>query len=387
MTTSTAPGTVAAGDHLATDPALRVGYAELVDFTTRVFTAYGLPQERAAVAAEALCHGDLTEVTSHGLTNLTRLYLPLFTDGRVDPGADLKVLADRGAAALVDGSQALGLWAASEAVDMAADRAAEYGVGVISVRNSTHLGCAGYHAARAVRRGMIGLVVSNCGRQRIIRPPGGRAAMLGTNPLSLAAPAGGHPPFVLDMSTTVVPTGRIRMAARAGELIPEGWLEDIDGKPVTDPGALDRGEGYLQWLGGGPQTGAYKGYGLGLLVEVLSALVPSAGLGPEPAALAGDGRPSGRDDDIGFLALVLAPASLRSREDFVADAETLFGTLLACPPLRPEEPVRYPGWHESQRAERNKMEGVPMSATLYAELCAVAAELDLAALEAKGDRP
>jgi LDH2 family malate/lactate/ureidoglycolate dehydrogenase len=373
MTRSTAPAPPAP----ASDALIRIDHADLVSFTTQVFQAHGVPASRAALAAEALCYGDLTGITSHGLTNLSRLYLPLFSDARVDPTAQPRVLADRGAAVLVDGQRALGLWAASEAVDTAADRAAEYGVGVVSVRNSTHIGCAGYHAARAVRRGMIGLVVSNCGRQRIIRPPGGRVAMLGTNPLSLAAPAGDHPPFVLDMSTTAVPTGRVRMAARAGQLVPEGWLADDDGRPVTDPAAFDRGKAHLEWLGGGPRTGGYKGYGLGLLVETLGALVPGAGLGPEPAALDGDGRPSGRDDDIGFLALVLAPAALRPTADFAADADTLFGTLLACPPVRPGEPVRYPGWYEAERAERNGRSGVPLTAALYAEIRAVGADLGL----------
>lgn len=363
----------------ATATTVRVAHADLVAFTSRVFQAHGVPADRADTAAQALCHGDLTGVVSHGLTNLTRLYLPLFTEGRVDPAGELEPLVDRGAAVLADGHRALGLWSASAAVDLAASRAAEYGVGVVSVRNSTHLGCAGYHAARAVGRGMIGLLVSNCGRQRIIRPPGGRAAMLGTNPLSLAAPAGGHPPFVLDMSTTVVPTGRVRVAARAGQPVPAGWIEDADGAAVTDPTAFDRGEAYLRWLGGDPQTGAYKGYGLGLLVEILGALVPGAGLGPEPAALNGDGRPTGRDDDIGFTAMVLAPGVLRPAGEVAADADTLFGTLLACPPLRPEHPVRYPGWHEAQRAEEHLRQGTPLSAGLYGEIVAVADEWGLSA--------
>ncbi|NUR82878.1 MAG: Ldh family oxidoreductase, partial [Nonomuraea sp.] len=115
-------------------PVVRVRHTDLVDFVTAVFTARGLAPGRAREAARALCYGDLTGMTSHGLTNLTRLYLPLFDRGRVDPLAEPCVLADRGASVLLDARQALGLWAAGLAVDLAADRAATYGVGMVSVR-------------------------------------------------------------------------------------------------------------------------------------------------------------------------------------------------------------------------------------------------------------
>ncbi|MGH3693833.1 MAG: Ldh family oxidoreductase [Pseudonocardiaceae bacterium] len=356
--------------------AVRVRYEALCAFVTQVFLAHQVPSGRAAAAAEALCYGDLTGLHSHGLVNLTRLYLPLFADQRVDPHAELEILTDRGAAVLVDAHRALGLWAASEAMDLATERAASYGIGLVSVRDATHFGCAGHHAARAVRRDMVGIVAANCGRQRIARPPGGRLAMLGTNPLSIAAPAGNHHPFVLDMSTTAVPTGRVRAAARAGLPVPEGWLADEWGNPVTDPAAFDRGEAHLQWLGGSG-TGVHKGFGLGLMVEVLAALVPGAGLGPGIEALAGDGGPSGRDDDIGFLVAAIAPGALRPPGEVRRDAQSLFSALLACPPSREDAPVRYPGWPEAARARAHRRDGVPLAPPLYAELRELAETLDV----------
>ncbi|WDZ93124.1 Ldh family oxidoreductase [Nocardiopsis sp. HUAS JQ3] len=348
--------------------AVRVRHDDLVAFAAGVFADRGLPPDRAAEAARALCHGDLAGPRSHGLANLTRLYLPLLDGGRADPAAEPRVLADLGAAVLWDSRRALGLWAASEAMDLAAERAARHGIGLVSVRGATHLGCAGYHALRAAERGMVGLVASNCGRQRIARPPGGAVAMLGTNPLSVAAPAGEHPPFLLDMSTTAAPTGRVRQAAREGLTLPEGLLCDDTGAPVTDPAAFDAGRAHLMWLGG--DAGRYKGFGLGLMVEVLSALVPGAGTGPHPDALDGDGGPSGRDDDIGFFVAAIAPDALRQgAED---DARELFGALLACPPTDPDAPVRYPGWHEHHRARELRLTGVPLEAELYAELAELA---------------
>jgi len=357
---------------------VNVSHAALVAFTREVFADRGVPRARARTAAEALVHGDLTGLTSHGLANLTRLYLPALDAGRIDAAAEPEKITDTGAAVLLDGRRSLGLWAATEALELAADRAAETGVALVTMRDATHFGCAGYHTARIARRGMVAVLAANCGRQRIARPPGGRAAMLGTNPFSVAAPAGDRPPYVLDMSTTVVPTGKVRAAARAGEPVPEGWLEDAEGRPVTDPLALDTGAGFLRWLGGDPATGAFKGYGLGLMVEVLAALVPGAGLGPAPEALTGDGRPTGRDDDIGLTALVLAPGALRREADFHAEADGLFGALLDCPPLDPARPVSYPGRPEELTAEHRRRRGVPLSAERHAELTALAAERGLA---------
>ncbi|MBD0738395.1 Ldh family oxidoreductase [Streptomyces sp. CBMA29] len=363
----------------APDSTVRLAYEDLLTFVTDVFARCGLAEERAATAAEALCYGDLAGMSSHGVTNLTRLYLPLFEERRADPAAEPDRTVDLGAAVRLDARRALGLWAAADAMDLAVERAERHGVGLVSVHNATHLGCAGYHAARAAHRGMVGLVASNCGRQRIARPPGGRVTMLGTNPLAVAAPAGPRHPFVLDMSTTVVPTGRVRAAARAGRAVPEGWLTDETGLPVTDAAAFDRGEAYLGWLGGTPQTGAYKGYGLGLAVEVLAGLVSGSGLGPAPEALDGDGRPSGRDDDIGTLVAAIAPAMLRSPEDVASDADSLFGSLLACPPVDPASPVRYPGWTEGATADAHRADGVPVTAGQYRELGDVAGKFGLTA--------
>ncbi|GLZ31837.1 malate dehydrogenase [Lentzea sp. NBRC 105346] len=334
-----------------------VPFPTLLAAVTRVFTARGMPPDRAGVAAEALCHGELTGVTSHGLVNLTRLYLPLFDSGRTDPAAEMVIETDLGACVLADARRTLGLWSASQAMELACARAARRGIGLVSLRGTTHIGCAGYHAARAAAHGMVGLVAANCGGQRIARPPGGSAPMLGTNPLALACPAGDRHPFVLDMSTTVVPTGRIRAAARENRPVPAGWLASDDGEAVTDPAAFDRGEAHLLWLGSAPETGAYKGFGLGLLVEVLAALVPGAALG----ALSGDGS---LDDDIGVFTLAIAPSVLRP--GFGADASQLFGAVLGWPAVA--DPVTYPGWHEGERAAWRREHGVPLPWALHEEL-------------------
>ncbi len=360
--------------------AVLTDHDSLLAFLTGVFARRGLPRDRAVESARALCHGDLTGMDSHGVANLAGLYLPLLDEGRADPRAEPSIVTDLGAALLVDARRSLGLWSASWAMDLAVERAERHGVGMVSVRDATHLGCAGFHALRAAERGMIGVVSSNCGGQRIARPPGGSVAMLGTNPLAVSAPAGGHPPFLLDMSTTAAPTGRIRQAAREGRVLPEGLLCDDRGAPVTDPAAFDAGDAHLMWLGG--HVGRFKGFGLGLVVEVLSALVSGSGRGPHPDALEGDGGPSGRDDDIGLLLLAIAPDALRQGAE--ADAEGLFGALLDCPPTDPDLPVRYPGWHEHHYARERAEHGVPLPAALYAVLVDQAERAGVRAPEVRG---
>nr|CEL19848.1 L-sulfolactate dehydrogenase / Malate dehydrogenase [Kibdelosporangium sp. MJ126-NF4]CTQ97072.1 L-sulfolactate dehydrogenase (EC 1.1.1.272) / Malate dehydrogenase (EC 1.1.1.37) [Kibdelosporangium sp. MJ126-NF4] len=341
-----------------------VPYRSLLSTVAAVFTGHGMPPDRAAMAAEALCHGELSGMTSHGLVNLTRLYLPLLAEGRADPVADMVIKSDHDASVLVDARRTIGLWSASQAMELACDRAARHGIAMVSMKGATHIGCAGYHAAMASARGMIGLVASNCGGQRIARPPGGATPMLGTNPLALACPAGGRHPFVLDMSTTVVPTGRVRAAARAGRAVPPGWLVGDDGAPVTDPAAFDEGSAHLLWLGSAPETGAYKGFGLGLLVEILAALVPGAALGALSDA-------PDRDDDIGVLALAIAPELLR--KGFDTDAAALFAAVRGWPALDSTAPVTYPGWNEGERAARCREHGVPVPPALYEELLSVMA--------------
>lgn len=371
----------------AAEPTVRVGYGELVGFVAAALSDRGVPAGRAHTAATALCYSDLVGQGTHGVANLVGLYLSLLDEERAAPGAELETIADRGASLLIDAGRALGLWAASEAMDSATQRARTYGIGLVSVRSATHFGAAGYHARRAVEHGMVGLVASNCGRQRIARPPHGRLTMLGTNPLSVAAPAGAHPPFVLDMSTTAAPTSRVRHAARTETPVPTGWLADDEGTAVTDPAAFDRGDAHLLWLGGDPQAGGYKGFGLAVMVEVLAGLVPGAGLGPAPEALEGDGRPSGRDDDIGFLVAAIAPATLRPEAEVARDAHTLFDTLLACPPDQEEQPVRYAGWHEAWQAEHNRRHGVPVAEAVYDELSAEARRRGLALPAPLGTNP
>jgi LDH2 family malate/lactate/ureidoglycolate dehydrogenase len=349
-----------------------VAYPALRRLAAAAFRRRGVPPATAAAAARALCYGDLTGHDTHGVVNLGRIYAPLLDSGLADPAAAPVVERGRGAALLLDGRRGLGLHVAGVAMDLAIDSARRNGVALVAVRNSSHFGCAGYWTARAARRGMVALATSNCGAQRLVRPPGGAAPMLGTNPISLAAPAGPLPPFVLDMSTTVVPTGRIRQAARRGERIPDGWLADDAGAPVNDPAAYDRGDAHLLFLGGGVETGAYKGYGLALAVDLLAGLLGGAAVGPAAPAN-GEHRPGSRDDDVGHLLVAIDPNALREPGAFAAGAGGMLAALLGCPPAAAGGQVRYPGHLEHETARERLRSGIPVPPAVLEELGRLAA--------------
>ncbi|MFE0022880.1 Ldh family oxidoreductase [Amycolatopsis sp. NPDC059021] len=174
----------------------RVPADELLTLVAHVFTAHDFPEPRARMAAEALCHGDLTGTPEHGVADLMRVHLPLLDNGFIRPRAEPLMIADRGAAALIDYRRAPGLWAVGDAMDRAVTRAGRFGVGLVSLRGIGPFGRAGHHSARALPHAMIGLVLA-----------AGTDPGLPVNPLGMAAPAGAYPEFVFDMDTPTPTTG------------------------------------------------------------------------------------------------------------------------------------------------------------------------------------
>ncbi|QJC51028.1 Ldh family oxidoreductase [Paenibacillus albicereus] len=351
---------------------------ELRRFAEEAFRACGAPEATARTAAEVLCYADENGFDTHGVANLERIYVARMLDGRIDPQAEFELTAETASIAALDARGGLGLAVGARAMELAIDKAAQTGIGCVAVRRSSHFGSAGYYTQQAVRRGMIGIAMTNLGSQAIARPPGGSAAMLGTNPIAMGAPGEGHPPFQLDMSTTVVATGKIKAALRRGEPIPEGWLVDGEGRPVTDPAAYEEGWGHLQMLGGDLSTGGAKGFGLALLVDILCGALSGAEMGPHERLLSPEGRAAGAEDvGVGHFFLAIDPARFRPDGGFERDMGGMLGALLACPPAREGGRVVYPGYLEAARARREQVE---LDETLAAQLFELAGRLGLAPL-------
>lgn len=353
-----------------------IGVRQLHAGCVSILRACGLTGSAASTAADILVYAETRGYPTHGLNQLVNSYVPGLRGGRIDPSAKLEVVQRTGVAVAADGNRGLGLVAAAEAMDLACEIAAESGVGFVTVRNSTHFGATGTYAHRAAQAGLIGLAMTNCGRQGVVPPLGGTVRMLGTNPLGAAVPAGERAPFVLDMSTTVAATGKVNQARRRGEQVPSGWLVRPDGTFTTDPGEYAQGTADVLWLGGLHETGGAKGFGLGLLVDLLCGPLAGAGHGPNPAAF--DGPQD--DDDIGHVLIAVSPAAFGVRADFESRVDELLGTVAACPPAGYADRVAYPGLPEAEHALAAETDGVAVAEVTVTALEKITDELALTAL-------
>lgn len=315
--------------------------------------AWGMRSHDAEVVSDVLTAADLAGIDSHGAT-LLPLYDQQLRSGGACARAEIRVVHERAAVALIDGGAGFGQVPTTMATEMAAERAERFGVAAIAIRNSNHYGAAGVYARRLAERGLIGLSTSSVWRAAIV-PTRGLAPRLGTNPLAFAAPRARGRPFLLDMATSTAAIGKLKLAARAGTEIPEGWALRRDGTPERDPerALLDT---LLVPLGG------HKGYGLAAMVEILSSTLAGAAQTPLRAA-------SGRDHDVGHFVLALDPELIRgSRADFEADLDAMVEALRATPAADPEQPVLVAGDPEYAREDERTANGIPLPPALAAQL-------------------
>jgi LDH2 family malate/lactate/ureidoglycolate dehydrogenase len=239
-----------------------------------VFIKVGVPPEDAAVCAEILIESDKRGIDSHGVGRFKPIYIDRIKAGIQNPVTHFEVVKDHLATAVVDGHDGMGHVIGKKSMQMAIDKAGQYGLGMVAVRNSTHYGIAGYYASMAAQAGMIGITGTNA--RPSIAPTFGIENMLGTNPLTIGLPSDEDFPFVLDCATSVSQRGKIEHYERIGKTMPEGWVINRDGSSETDPSkalaGLDNGTCALAPLGGlGEVTAGYKGYGYATVVEILSA--------------------------------------------------------------------------------------------------------------------
>jgi LDH2 family malate/lactate/ureidoglycolate dehydrogenase len=352
-----------------------VSLADLHRFATAMLVARGVRAAHAIVVADALCYADARGLGTHGVCSLATIYDPRLEDGRIDPVGEPHVVGGRGAVKIVDADGALGHVSMTMATDLAVATAKEHGVAAVGVRQSSHFGAAGYYVDRAARLGLIAVVMTNCGDQGVVPPLGGTRRLLGTNPIAASVPADREPSFILDMATTTTPTGRIAAAQRAGEAIPRGWLVGPDGEDVCDPDAYFDGRADVTWLGGRVETGAAKGYGLAVLVDLLCGPLAGAGWGPRAGALT---TPQSADDNVGHFVIVIDPAAFAQSSLFGARVDELLSTIRSSP-AAPGRTVTYPGAPEAERLAESARIGVVLPGHLLPRLLELAHTLNVAA--------
>lgn len=241
---------------------------------TAVFEKYNLSPEQSADVADVMLAADRMGIESHGIQRL-KVYTGGIAGGRINPGAEPTLIRETPLSAMLDANDGMGPSAAIKAMHMAIDKARASGMGMVTVRNSNHFGIGGYYTLMAARAGFLGICMTNS--EAMVVPTFGRHPMLGTNPIAVSMPA--HPtPFHFDISTSVVPAGKIEVYARRGERLPEGWSVGADGSVNTDPDVFlkirrEKSDGGLIPLGGfGSLFGGHKGYALSMLVELLTGI-------------------------------------------------------------------------------------------------------------------
>ncbi|KAJ0173991.1 hypothetical protein K1T71_010137 [Dendrolimus kikuchii] len=249
--------------------------SEAYRFMVDCFEAVGTPTEAAEQQAELLIQADKIGHSSHGLNRL-EYYINDITMGACIPNNEPKILKENLSTAWVDANNVLGATASHFAMDIAIKKAKETGVGWVTVKGSNHNGIAGWWAQKAAKQGLLGMAFTNT--SSLLTPTRSKQPALGTNPISVVAPASQGETFYLDMATTAVAVGKIEMQRRKGEPIPNGWAQGPDGKETNDPYvALDTG--CLMPLGGGETTSGYKGYGLSAMVEIFCGISSGARYG------------------------------------------------------------------------------------------------------------
>ena len=313
-----------------------------------VFETWGMARDHIETTVQVMVETDLAGIDSHGVGMLP-WYQKAKEEGRIEPKPDIRIEREAGALALIDADRSLGHPPAVFAMRTAMDKARKAGAAAVAVRNSNHYGAAGYYSKMAADDGLVGLSLTNA-PTRQVAPMFGADAALGTNPIGFAAPAEANRPFALDMATSTVAFGKVSIARRAGKPLPEGWMVDRSGAPVTDA-VLAHEVGRLTPLGGTRERGGHKGYGLGAMVEILCATLSGC--------LAGE---------TGHFFLAIDPSHLRGERAFETDMDRLLDMLRATPPADPARPVMVAGDPEYAARAKRKANGIPMTDTLFDEL-------------------
>lgn len=336
----------------------------LGDFVRDLFVAQGLSETDARWVADCLIQANVRGVDSHGVARVP-IYLERLRRGVVEAKPEIKVERVTPVCASVDGANGMGFVVARRAMGEAIAMAKDFGLGLASAKRSTHYGMAASYVLQAIDAGMIGFVFTNASKAMPVW--GGRAAFLGTNPFAAGAPGGKRGPFVLDMATTVTARGKLRFAGQRGEPIAPGLALDKDGRPTTDGMAAFHGMVL-------PMAGA-KGSGLSMLMEILGGVLSGAAFAGDVANLFTD---FSRPQNVGHFFMAFRPDLFMPRAAYDERMDTLFERAKATPKAEGFDEILMAGEPEARAEAKRRIEGIPLSADVVAELGDEAAKASLA---------
>lgn len=351
---------------------------KLRQFTENVFLKMGCPLTDAQLAADVLLKSDLRGIDSHGVARLSG-YVRLWEKQRINANPVIKIVHETATTATVDGDGGLGLVVAPFAMKVAIEKARIYGSGWVAVKNSNHFGIAGYHSLMAVEEEMIGISMTNA--SPLVAPTYANERLLGTNPMCYAFPAGKYPPVIVDMATAAAANGKLEIAQRANQPIPEGWVQDASGNTSTNPHQLKEG-GSLLPLGSDKDHGSHKGYGLSATVDILSAVLSGANYGPwvppfvaflePPADPVGEG--------IGHFLGAMRVDGFRPAQDFKDHLDNWIERFKSAKTVDSDKKVIIPGEPEFAYEQERRINGIPLIDVVVNDLNELAKKLEIEGL-------
>jgi LDH2 family malate/lactate/ureidoglycolate dehydrogenase len=341
-------------------------YQQLFNFTEAIFQKIGCSDEHAAIATKSLLSADLRGIDSHGVARLSG-YVRLWEVKRINATPQIKIIHETPSTAVVDGDSGLGLVIAPYAMQIAIDKAKQVGTGWVSVQNSNHFGIAAHHAMMALQYNMIGMAMTNA--SPLVAPTFSIDRMLGTNPICVVAPAGNEPAFVADLATTTAANGKLEILQRKNSEAPVGWIQDKKGNSSTDPNELKKG-GALLPLGGDKEHGSHKGYALGAVVDIFSALLSGANYAPWvppfPAYVPMPTEQPGKG--IGHFFGAMRIDAFRPADEFKQHMDKWIGGFRSAKTIPGEEKVLIPGDPEREMEAIRSKEGIPLVETVVEDL-------------------
>lgn len=332
---------------------MRVKSAQLKEAAVEILRGFQATVEEADLVAESLVRADMRGIDTHGVYFLTLL------SRRVDAGmiqvpTQVTTLKDDGAIALIDGGNGLGQVAAQRAMELSIQKARGFGVGAVLVRNTNHVGILAFYAMHAARRGMVGIAMGNAAPA--MAPWGGTEPFFGTNPVAIAVPNGTGEPVVLDMASSLVARGKIRRAERMKESIPLGWALDETGAPTMDPAAAMKGT--LLPIGGP------KGYGLALMIDLISGLLSGSHYGPQVKTFHQPLGPTG----VGMCAVAADIARFMPLDEFQSRLRAYLGAIRESKKAPGTSRIYLPGEIEAEKEQQSAANGVEVSAATIGNL-------------------
>ncbi len=351
-------------------------YETMKGLCFEIFSKMGCSEADASIVTKVLLEAELHGLPSHGLLRVKDIY-QLWRAGRINATPTPKIVHETPSTATVDGDGAIGIVAAHYAMQVAIEKADKCGTGWVAVRNSNHFGIAGYYAEMALEKDMTGIAMTNA--NPLVAPTGSVSRLLGTNPIAVAIPTDKQPPFIADFATTPIARGKLDLMGKQGVEAPLGFVQDKDGVPSTNPDILKEG-GAIVPLGGDELHGSHKGYCMGALVDIFSAVFSGANFGPfvppQVAYLPLLDKKVG--EGLGHFFGAMRIDGFRPASEFKASMDQWIETVRGAKPAVGVEKVLIPGDKERIKKAQILENGINIIAAVEADLRGICEELEVA---------